>query len=346
MQELILNTIIVMFLVLFISLFGTRLIRKIALSKSMLDHPTERSSHRTPTPTAGGVAIVVAFYVGLLFLMCINKIDPLEIKVLSAGIVLAVTGFLDDVKHLDFRWRIVVHLCTGCVVALNLGEMPDIQVGILRINIGILSVPMTVLTLVWATNLYNFMDGTDGLAASECCFIALAGAGLLILAGNLPLALVCLVLFTASAGFLFWNWAPAKLFMGDTGSGFLGFIIASIAFLSIFNGSMSLWTWLLLPGVFIADTTMTIVKRLLSGECWYQAHCTHGYQHAAKVYGHKKVALGVLFINLVWLLPLAWLAEKHPEFGVCLAIFGIVPLLLLSHALGAGRTEGQGYHAV
>jgi len=346
MQELILDILIISIPVLIISLSGTGLIRKIALSQSVLDHPIERSSHKIPTPTVGGIAIVAAFYVGLVFLVYTNRVDSLEIQVLAAGIVLAAIGFMDDLKHLDYRWRIIVHLCAGSFVAFNLGDMPDIQVGSLNINIGVLSVPLTVLTLVWATNLYNFMDGTDGLAGSECCFIAIAAAGLLIPAGNTALALVCMVLFVACAGFLFWNWVPAKIFMGDTGSGFLGFIIASIAFLSIFNGSMSLWTWLLLPGVFIADATMTVVKRLLSGERWYQAHCTHGYQHAAKFYGHEKVALGVLAINLVWLLPLAWFSENYPEYAVYSAVFGIVPLFLLSHVLGAGRTETHGYHAV
>ena len=346
MQEFILDTILITVSVLFISLSGTGLIRKIALSKSVLDHPIDRSSHHIPTPTGGGIAIAAAFYGGLLFLIYANKFDLLEIQVLSAGIILAVIGFLDDLNHLDFRWRIVVHLCAGFFVARTLGNMPDVQVGTLLISMGILSVPITVLTLVWATNLYNFMDGTDGLAGSECCFVALAAGGLLVLAGDTALALVCLVLFTACAGFLFWNWAPAKIFMGDTGSGFLGFIIASIAFLSIYNGSMSLWTWLLLPGVFIADATTTVLKRMLSGERWYQAHCTHGYQHMAKVYGHKKVALGVLFINLIWLLPLTWFAEKQPEYAVYIAVFGIVPLFLLSHHLGAGRAETSDYNTV
>ncbi len=346
MQELSQDIIIVLIPVLVISVFGTGLIRKIALSRSVLDHPIGRSSHRIPTPTGGGIAIVAAFYVGLLYLIYGNKFSPLEIQVLSAGMVLAIVGFLDDLKHLDFRWRIVVHICTGLFVALILGGMPDIRIGTLQINMGVLSVPITALTLVWATNLYNFMDGTDGLAASECCFVVLSAAGLLVLAGNTALALVCLVLFTACAGFLFWNWAPAKIFMGDTGSGFLGFVIGSIAFLSIYNGSMSLWTWLLLPGVFIADATMTLVKRMLSGERWYQAHCTHGYQHMAKVFGHKKVAIGVLFINLVWLLPLAWFAEKCPEYAVYIAVFGIVPLFLMSHVLGSGRTDTHRYNSV
>ncbi len=346
MQELILNAILVMVPVLVVSLSGTGLIRKIALLKSVLDHPIERSSHQIPTPTGGGIAIAFAFYVGLLVLVYADEFDLLEIQVLSAGVVLALIGFLDDLNHLDFRWRIVVHFCMGLFVSLFLRDMPDVQVGAFQINMGILSVPITVLTLVWATNLYNFMDGTDGLAGSECCFVALAATGFLVLAGETSLALICLVLFAACAGFLFWNWAPAKIFMGDTGSGFLGFVLASIAFLSIYNGSMSLWTWLLLPGVFIADATLTVGKRMLSGERWYQAHCTHGYQHMAKIHGHKKVALGVLFINLVWLLPLAWFAEKHPEYAVYLAVFGIVPLFLLSHVLGAGRDESNGYNTV
>jgi Fuc2NAc and GlcNAc transferase len=341
MQELIQDIFIVSIPVLFISVFGTGLVRKIALSRKILDLPTKRSSHLKATPTGGGIAIVAAFYAGLAVLVYGNKFDLLDIQVLSMGFVLAITGFVDDLKHLDFRWRIAVHLCAGLIVALILGDIPDIQQDGLQFNMGLLTVPITVLTLIWATNLYNFMDGTDGLAGSECCFIVLAAAGLLVLDGNTMLSLVCLVLFSACAGFLVWNWAPAKIFMGDTGSGFLGFILASIAFLSIYSGSMSLWTWLLLPGVFIADATLTVVKRIYSGERWYQAHCTHGYQHMARLFGHKKVALGVLFINLIWLLPLALLAEIYLEYAVYIAFFGIVPLFLLAHVLGAGRCQSD-----
>jgi Fuc2NAc and GlcNAc transferase len=341
MQESVLDAIMIMIPVVLLSWSGTGLIYRFALSRSILDYPDDRSSHNLPTATGGGSAIAVAFYLGLIFLIHTDVVGLSEIQLLFAGIVLVVIGIVDDLKTLDFRWRIAVHFSVGIFTGISLKDMPDIQIADIHINLHFLAIPVTALALVWATNLYNFMDGIDGLAGSECCFITLAAAGFLAAAGDAPLAIVSLVLSAASAGFLIWNWPPARIFMGDSGSGFLGFTIGSIAFLSIYSGSMSLWTWVLLPGAFIADATLTVTRRIFSGERWYQAHCTHAYQHMARVFGHKKVVLGFLGINLFWLLPLAWFAEKYPEYAAYSAVFGIVPLCLLAWWAGAGRSEIQ-----
>jgi Fuc2NAc and GlcNAc transferase len=113
---------------------------------------------------------------------------------------------------------------------------------------------------------------------------------------------VLLCLAGAVAGFLVWNRCPARIFMGDTGSGFLGFTLGAPAILTLGDGGITLWSWAILLGVFIVDATLTLLRRMLNGERWYQAHRTHAYQHAARRWGsHRRVTVAVLSINVLWL---------------------------------------------
>jgi Fuc2NAc and GlcNAc transferase len=320
-----------------ISLLATAIVRRAAIVRSMLDVPVARSSHSIPTPTGGGLAIVTAFYAGLILSGLGGQLSGTAQILLSAGLILAVLGLADDRLHLDYRWRISVHLGVALLAAISLGRFPLVQIAGVEFSPGLLSLPLVLIAVTWFTNLYNFMDGIDGLAASEGCFIGLAAAALLVGAGNEPLALTGLLLVGATAGFLYWNQAPASIFMGDTGSGFLGYIIAALALLSIYQGSMTIWSWILLPGVFIADASTTLLVRIWRRDTWHQAHRTHAYQHLAARIGHGKVVAAVMAINVMWLAPLAVLAEIRPEYGVYLTLFGIVPLFAVSHLLGAGR---------
>ena len=150
-----------------------------------------------------------------------------------------------------------------------------------------------------------------------------------------------LVIFAATAlGFLVWNWPPAKIFMGDVGSGFIGFVLAMFAIISSDMGLLPIWSWLILAGVFVVDSTITLVTRVINGEEWYSAHSNHAYQKASRrLKSHKPVTLSVLMINILWLLPMAWFASARPEFGWWLTIIAWIPLISLSLFLKAGRPE-------
>ena len=182
------------------------------------------------------------------------------------------------------------------------------------------------------------MDGIDGLAGSELIFVNLVSLFLVINSGDQVVAVLSATLAAAGAGFLFWNWPPAKVFMGDVGSGFIGFSLGILALLSMHHGSLTVWTWLLLLGVFIVDTTVTLIRRSLNGEKWYQGHASHAYQNAARRYkSHSKVTITVIVINCLWLAPLAWFSVKQPELGIYLAGIGLVPLVVLAIKLQAGK---------
>jgi Fuc2NAc and GlcNAc transferase len=186
-------------------------------------------------------------------------------------------------------------------------------------------------------NLYNFMDGIDGLAGVEAICVSVLGGLLLTWAGLGGIAAGALALTGASAGFLVWNWPPAKIFMGDVGSGFLGFVFGVLTIASARERTFLLWPWLILLSVFIVDSTLTLMRRLITGARWYEAHCSHAYQHAARRWNsHSKVTLTVAAINIAWLFPLALGACVWPAVGPLFAAVALIPLLYPALRCGAG----------
>jgi Fuc2NAc and GlcNAc transferase len=236
-------------------------------------------------------------------------------------------------------------------------------IGVDSVDFGFfsLSEPLTlsllaVLSLVWLCNLTNFMDGIDGIAASQLLVTSLSCVVLLVglegvLGGGLDAAAgesgehdvvltLSVVLAASAASFLLWNWSPASLFMGDAGSGFIGFALGLLALESLVTQRMSVWSWVLLLGVFIADTAVTILVRIIRGERWYEGHSQHAYQILSRrLNSHPRVVGGVILINICWLLPLAWVAGILPHYGVLFATIGLAPLLLGCYRLGAGRAD-------
>jgi len=192
------------------------------------------------------------------------------------------------------------------------------------------------------------MDGIDGIAASQLLVTSLSCVVLLVgldaaadESGEHDVVLTLSVVLAASAaGFLLWNWSPASLFMGDAGSGFIGFALGLLALESLVTQRMSVWSWVLLLGVFIADTAVTLLVRIIRGERWYEGHSQHAYQILSRrLNSHPRVVGGVILINICWLLPLAWVAGILPHYGVLFATIGLAPLLLGCYRLGAGRAD-------
>ena len=190
-------------------------------------------------------------------------------------------------------------------------------------------------------NLYNFMDGIDGIAGVEALCVSGLGGLLLAWSGLAGLSSVAMALAAASAGFLVWNWPPAKIFMGDAGSGFLGFVFGVLAISSAKERPWLLWPWLILLSVFIVDSILTLLRRVIAGERWYEAHCSHAYQHAARRHGsHLRVTLTVAAINVAWLFPLAWGACIWAAVGPVVAAVAAAPLICIAVCYRAGRNIG------
>jgi Fuc2NAc and GlcNAc transferase len=195
--------------------------------------------------------------------------------------------------------------------------------------------------IVWSVNLFNFMDGIDGLAAAQCVFVA--GSAALLLASESDVeasALPIVAMAGAAAGFLIWNAPPAKIFMGDVGSGFIGFALAVGALSTSGHGRMSLWTWLMLNGLFVTDATATLLTRLFRGDRIYEAHRLHVYQRLARRWSsHGLVVAVYMGINLIWCLPWAIATTRWPENAPVLALAALVPLCLVAIVEGAGKGD-------
>jgi len=308
-----------------------------ALSNSLLDVPNDRSSHKIPTPRGGGLAIVVVFLLGLPLLSINAAIaDNLFWALLGSGALVAAVGFIDDRQSVAASYRLLVHFAAAAWALVCLGGIPAIVIFGWPIGSAWVLFPLAMVYLVWLLNLYNFMDGIDGLAGIEAISVCLGGIIVAFITDNGQFwGLVLLA--TVTAGFLVWNFPPAKIFMGDVGSGFMGMVLAIFSLQAASFSAASFSAWLILLGVFIVDASWTLARRFLQGEKVYQAHRSHAYQHAASHYqSHRQVTLAVAAINLCWLLPLALLVAMQYLDGLVGLLIAYCPLLLLVMKFKAG----------
>lgn len=282
--------------------------------RALLDLPNERSSHSRPTPRGGGLAIVASFLMGMLVLNWMAVAPPALVwALIGGGALVAGIGWLDDHRHVSPMWRIAVHVAAAAWALYCLRGLPQLQVGTATLSLGWVGTALALLTVVWLTNLYNFMDGIDGLAAGEAVTVALAAAGLLWWSGATGLAMVAALLAVACGGFLWWNWPPAKIFMGDVGSGFLGYCFAVLMLASEKTDALPLAAWLILLAVFVSDASYTLASRIMRGERWYTAHRSHAYQRLIQLgHSHFRVMSAVMLVNLLVLVPIAWWVMYRP----------------------------------
>lgn len=303
--------------------------------------PNLRSSHSRPTPSGGGLGIVAG---GTLAALSTAMSTPWPtLMVIFAGLVIAAIGFVDDRRPVPFAYRLAAQFTLAAVlVALGIPAAQLVEGIGLPSPWAVLALLAVVGTVYWI-NIFNFMDGIDGLAAGQASFM-LGGAALLAAWANpvllaLPVYWWMLASAAAAGAFLVLNWAPARIFMGDAGSTFLGLLIAFFALATIALGWLSLWQWLILAGLFVTDASVTLARRLRLKEKITQAHRRHAYQRLARRWGSHARATGLyLAINLVWLLPLAALAGDRYG-GVLVALLAYAPLVVMMLRLGAGLPE-------
>jgi Fuc2NAc and GlcNAc transferase len=321
----------------------TAVLRRYALSRSLLDIPNDRSSHSIPTPRGGGVAIVLTFFVALVPLFVEGLIPAASFFALAgAGALTAVVGFLDDHGHIAARWRLLAHFLAAIWGVYWLGGMPAISVYGISMNMGWFGHLLAVIYLVWMLNLYNFMDGIDGIAGLEAVTICLGGCLLYWAGGAATQVWPPVLLATCVTGFLCWNFPPAKIFMGDAGSGFLGVVIGVLSLQGAWVSPEIFWGWLILLGVFIVDATFTLLRRLIRRDKIYEAHRSHAYQFASRRFGkHLPVTVAVGLINLFWLLPVAFCVVFYKLDGAAALTLAYLPLILLALRYRAGQLEGD-----
>lgn len=321
------------------TLWLTGWFRQYALARRMVDVPNARSSHQAPTPRGGGMAIVLTTLVALIVAGLLQLLSwRLVWGLVGAGALAAGVGFADDHRPLARHWRLLGHFLAAIWVLAWLGGLPPIPILGRVLSLGWLGHALAALYLVWLINLTNFMDGIDGIAATEAVTVALGGALVtLLVARDDPQWIAPLILAGSSLGFLAWNWPPARIFMGDGGSGFLGLMLGALSLHAAHETPALFWSWMILLGVFIVDSTVTLIRRTIRGDRVYEAHRTHAYQHAAQRLGaHRPVTMTVAAINVAWLLPLAALVARGSLRDVVGVAIAYVPLLVAAVKLGAG----------
>lgn len=322
-----------------------------ATKLKLVQLPNHRSSHEHPTPNGGGMGIVLSSTIvgGFLVFQSSGSLSDPLLVILVLGLSLAVLGMLDDIRNIPAKWRFTAQVAVVSSVLLLLGDIPTVG---LFVPLGLsrwVFVPGLLLMGVWWINLFNFMDGIDGIAGVQAITMLVASSVLMalthpgIIGGPLWCLTLCIV--AATLGFLLLNWPPARIFMGDSGSIWLGLMIFVLALLTVQQNLLSYATWLILAASFISDATITLLVRLSHGERGYEAHRTHAYQrlsrrwHGNRKTGHQRVTILVLSINVVWLAPLAWGALLSPKYSLIFLIMAYLPVVIGVVWAGAGRSD-------
>lgn len=300
----------------------------------LLDRPNQRSSHTETRPRAGGVVFILVWMLfSLVLAVGGDGFSSLAIALLPGAALVALVGFLDDRLSLSAKTRFLVQLLAVMLFLFSIHGVSQLHLFAHTWHFGLVSTLFAALLMLWSINLFNFMDGLDGIAGVETLFVLVVGGVFLSLSGLYPLAILAWSLASCVAGFLYCNWPPAKIFMGDVGSATLGFIIIAIALLGQKLHSLSLVPWFILYGVFLFDATTTLLRRILRGDTWYQSHRKHAYQRLHQAgWSHQQVLTAVITINsilacfacLAFLLPqLEWLMLLCSLATLCISYWRV-----------------------
>ncbi len=305
-----------------LSFILTFYVRKLALKKSIIDIPNERSSHTIPTPRGGGLAIVISWFSGIIFLFFTDRMEIELFLALILGIILVIAGILDDIIDLKPIFRISAQIIVAGFALFFLGGLKHLDLGFYIIESKWILTAFAFVGIIWFINLYNFLDGIDGYAAMQAIFLSLAF--FYFTSGN-----YYLILASSVFGFILWNWQPAKIFMGDVGSTLLGFNFIVFAIYEQNQNTFSLIAFVVLSSVFGFDATLTLSRRFLNKEKLSQAHRKHAYQRIV-LYGfsHQKTVIFAMSVNLI-IFALAYLSIAFHKYLLVLFALDVVLLFLV-----------------
>lgn len=330
----------------FMSLTIIYIVKKLSNKIGLIDKPNGRSAHSQIMPSGGGVGIIIP----TLLLYCIacagqHNVSGFDLPLFFAALAVSLIALIDDVNTVSSKWRLMAYtfICFVAVVWVQRGGELEWRY--------VFSLGLMLCFLVWWTVLYNFMDGIDGLASVQLLTMCISALILYLVFNEnetkLNWYLMLIVLLMASTfGFIVFNWPPAKIFLGDVGSIFLGFVTGIIGILGWKNEIAPIWSWLIIGAVFWVDATYTLLRRIIIKEAWFHPHNTHAYQQAVKVLqhiysqrnlnakkrrtcSHRIVSGCVGLINLLWLLPAAILAQKWENYGLIILVIAWLPIFII-----------------
>ncbi|MGK0298206.1 MAG: Fuc2NAc and GlcNAc transferase [Gammaproteobacteria bacterium] len=310
-------------LIVFLSWTITSWANRYALNNSIMDHPNQRSLHYVPMPRGGGLSIALLILFGIVILWACQLLSiELTMAAFIGGSLVALIGWLDDRSNFPIVIRALFYLLAS---VWSVYWMLGMSFGT-NVN-NILLILCLILGIAWLTNLYNFMDGSDGVAALQAISSGIMGGVFLIYVNETGLVYLLLVIIASSTGFLIWNWPPARIFMGDVGSCLLGFIYSIIIIETYIKNILPLTIWLILFSFFICDASLTLLYRVASGKEWYRAHRQHGYQLYIQMgKSHKQLIYVILSINMIFLYPMSFFAFNYSEYQwwITLAVYSLL----------------------
>lgn len=317
-------------LIFLVSIFLTRKIIYFATQKNILDHPGSRSLHETPTPRGGGISIVVLVLIALISLWIGEYISNREvIAFMTSGILVFVTGLLDDIKTLPTLAKGISYFAAAVLGVFMLNSAVPTES-----SLGVINILFFSIVIAWLINLYNFMDGSDGLAGLQTILVSLSICITAYLSGVSFLFYLMIIIAASTLGFLYYNYPPAKIFMGDAGSCFIGLIFGLNAFYCYVNNFIPIEIWLILLSVFVCDASLTLLMRFFVGKKWYEAHREHAYQKVVLMMNsHKDLLLVLMAIYVLLILPILVLTVYFEPYSwlfvmVCYGILAVIWILI------------------
>jgi Fuc2NAc and GlcNAc transferase len=320
--------------VFFINILGILIYKRIAINLGILANPNFRTLHETSVPRGAGIVFSSTFVLGVFVLFYFNFLSKDLFFILGFGGAMAtIFGLIDDIFDIRAIHKFLIQICLSIWMLIFFDD------GALFSEVGFLAtikILLFFLFIVWMINAYNFMDGIDGMAISGAFYVSFTLTLItLITNGSLELVVLFTLLMASTGAFMLFNWPPASIFMGDSGSIFLGYLFGSFILITIIKDEISLWTWLVIFGYFFADTTVTQIARIILVKNFLKPHRSHAYQNLARITGsHLKVTGWVTFYHIFWLLPLSIWTVLIPNMELIAVFFAIIPGFIIAYRYG------------
>jgi Fuc2NAc and GlcNAc transferase len=316
------------------SLLGTFFYRSFAVKNKIFSYLNERTLHAKPTPRGGGLVFSLVFVFSIIYLYFNHfiKFDLLLVFGIGGAVALFV-GYVDDVKNISSLKKLALQfiLAFWILFIFKDGLFRDLSLfnNFVAWGVGLFSI-------VWLINAYNFIDGIDGMAISGAILILSSLVLITIISSqDTELLIIFSILLASCLGFLLFNWPKATIFMGDSGSIFLGYIFSALIIYSTMLDKISFFTWLVIFGYYLSDTVVTSLIRLATIKKWYGTHRSHAYQNLARITkSHLKVTTGVIIFHIFWLFPLSICTIFYPQFQLQAAALALLPGILWAIKFG------------
>lgn len=342
-------TILLTFISVFVlSWLGVGLFRKWSRGRLILDVPNERSSHQRPTPVGGGLLIVLFTLLPLLAFELFTTGAVSYWGFYAGGALIAIVSWIDDIRPVSPILRLSVHILAAMLAVFQIGGFQEFTVWPgYTVALGLFGTIISGIWVVWLTNAYNFMDGIDGIAGVQAVVASAAWALYAAYHGPAALLFVSILVLASSTGFLLHNWPPAKVFMGDVGSAFLGFSFAVFPLMAVNSGNAGIQAGFLpltaigFVWLFMSDTIVTLIRRALIGEMIWNAHRKHLYQELIKS-GYTHLRVTMIYGALMLIVAASALLEiQWRVFGLTLAS-GAIALIVVSALVIKGKKSFGG----